>query len=88
MSVAVSIVSLFMTVLLLVVRHTMGRFTAALAREARIVALPARDGLIFPCIARVAAAAVVLALLTSPPAMLTASIPALPRNRVRSVPAA
>jgi hypothetical protein len=50
-------------------------FTAALVKEVRTVALPAREALIFPCIAIVAAAAVVLALLTSPPKIPVANIP-------------
>src|SRR5437016_4809921 len=63
----ISMVNLFTTALFLVVRHTIGRLTAALAKDARTVALPASEALILPCIAIVAAAAVVLALLTRPP---------------------
>src|ERR1700685_3112957 len=65
----------FTTAVFFVVRQTMGRFTAALERLGRSVALPARAAVILPCMAMVAAAAVVLALLTSPPNMPVASIP-------------
>jgi hypothetical protein len=44
-------------------------------QRSRTVVLPAKAGLIFPCIAIVAAAAVVLALLTSPPNTPGASMP-------------
>ena len=68
-------VSDFMTAVFFVVRQTIGRFTAALARLVRTVALPASAGVILPCMAMVAAAAVVLALLTKPPNTPVASIP-------------
>ena len=61
-----STLSLRTTALFLAARHTIGGFTAALDREARTVVLRAKAGLTNPCIASVAAAAVVLALLTSP----------------------
>jgi len=56
--------------------HTIGRLTAVFDKEARTVVFPAKAGLIFPCIAIVSA--VVLALLTSPPNTLVASMPKLP----------
>lgn len=68
--------------LFLAARHTIARFTAALDKEARTVVLPAKAGLIFPCIASAPAAAVVLALLTGPPNTPAASIPQLPKCRV------
>ena len=74
-TVTIWIVNLLITVLFFVVRHTIGRFTAALAKDVSTVALPARDALIFPCIAIVAAAAVVLALLTRPPKTPVANMP-------------
>ena len=70
-----STLNLRTTALFLAARHTIGRLTAALDKEARTVVLPAKAGLIFPCIAIVAAAAVVLALLTSPPKTPVASMP-------------
>jgi len=51
------------TALFLAARHTIGRLTAALDKEASTVVLPARAALIFPCLAIVAAAAVVHPLL-------------------------
>jgi len=63
------------TALLLMVRQTIGKFTAALAKDVNTVALPANEAVIFPCMAIVAAAAVVLALLTRPPKMPVANIP-------------
>lgn len=74
-TVPTSRVNLLTTVLFLVVRQTIGRLTAALVRDVSTVVLPASEGLIFPCIAMVAAAAVVLALLTRPPKMPVANIP-------------
>jgi hypothetical protein len=74
-TVAIWIVNLLTTALFLVVRHTIGRFTAALLKDVSTVALPARAALIFPCMAMVAAAAVVLALLTKPPKMPVANMP-------------
>ena len=74
-TVTISIVNRLTTALFLVARQTMGRLTAALAKEVRTVVLPARAALILPCIAIVDAAAVVLALLTRPPTMPVASIP-------------
>ena len=55
--------------------ETIGRFTAALASDVTTVALPASEALILPCVARVAAAAVVLTLLTKPPKTAVASMP-------------
>lgn len=74
-TVAISRVNLLITALFLVVRQTIGRLTVALVKDVSTVVLPASEALIFPCIAIVAAAAVVLALLTSPPKMPVASIP-------------
>src|ERR1700733_2954690 len=74
-TVKTSTLNLRTTALFLAARHTIGRLTAALDKEARTVVLPAKAGLILPCIARVAAAAVVLALLTSPPNTPVASMP-------------
>jgi hypothetical protein len=68
-------VSLLTTGLFWVIRQTIGRLTTALVKDVSTVALPASDALILPCIAIVAAAAVVLALLTSPPKMPVTSIP-------------
>ena len=85
-TVAILIVNALVTALSLVVRQTIGRFTPALAKEVSTVVLPARAAVILPCIAMVAAAAVVLALLTSPPKMPVASMPPLPKYRVRRVP--
>jgi hypothetical protein len=74
-TVAISRANLLMTVLSRVVRHTIGRFTAALVSDVSTAVLPASDGLILPCIAIVAAEVVVLALLTRPPKMPVASMP-------------
>jgi hypothetical protein len=74
-TVAISMVSLFMTGLLFVIRHTIGKLTAALVRDVSTVALPASHALILPCMAIVAAAAVVLALLTRPPKTPEANMP-------------
>src|SRR6202050_487056 len=76
----------FITVLSLVVRQTMGRFTPALANEVSTVVLPASAAVILPCMAMVAAAAVVLALLAKPPKMPVARMPPLPKYLVRRVP--
>src|SRR3984957_3995662 len=62
--VTTSTLNLRTTALFLAARHTIGRFTAALDKEARTVVLPAKAELIFPCIAIVAAGAVGLALVT------------------------
>ena len=83
-TVAISSISRFVIVLSFVVRQTIGRLMTALAKEASTAALPADDGLSWPCTAIVAAAAVVLALLTSPPIMATANIPEVPNNLVSS----
>jgi hypothetical protein len=84
--VAISSASLPRADLFLVARQTIGTLIAALAKEARTVALPARDALILPWLAIVAAAAVVLALLTKPPMIPVASMPLLPKARVSNVP--
>lgn len=63
------------TALFLAARHTIGRLTAALDKETRTVVLPVKARLIFPCIAIMTAAAVVLALLTNPPKTPVASMP-------------
>ena len=68
-------VNLLITVLFLVVRQIIGKLTAALASDVSTVALPAREALMVPCIAIVAAAAVVLALLTRPPKTPVANMP-------------
>ena len=61
--------------------------TAALASDVKIVATAAVSGDNVPAAASAAAVAVVLALLTMPPAMLTARNPRFPRNRCATVPA-
>ena len=75
MTLAIWRLARFTTLLFLVVRQRIGRLTAALAKEVSTVALPASAGDILPCIAMVAAAAVVLALLTRPPKTPVANIP-------------
>ena len=52
-------------------RCTIGRLIRALVTEVRTVAIPAIAGTTLPCLTRFPAAAVVLALLTSPPMALT-----------------
>ena len=74
-TVAISMVTLLTTALFLVVLQTIGRLTAALAKDVSTLALPASEALILPCMAIVAAAAVVLALLTRPPKIPVASMP-------------
>ena len=54
--------------------------------EEIIAVLPAILGEICPCMAMVAAAAVVLALLTSPPTKPVTSIPESPKKRETNVP--
>lgn len=66
--------------------HTIGKLIIALAIEEIIAVLPARLGAICPCIAMVAAAAVVLALLTSPPTKPVTSMPESPEKRETNVP--
>lgn len=63
----ISMVSLLTTFLSLIVFHTIGRLITALASEDTMVTLPANEAAIFPCMAMVAAAAVVLALEASLP---------------------
>ena len=75
MTVAVSSVTLFTTALFLVALQTIGKLTAALANDVSTVVLPASEALILPCMANVAAAAVVLALLTKPPKTPVANMP-------------
>src|SRR5208282_5058196 len=87
MTVAIWMANALMTVLFLVVFQIIGRFTAALAKDVSTVVLPARAAVILPCMAMVAAAAVVLALLTKPPKTPVASMPSLPKYLVRRVPA-
>lgn len=70
----------------LVTRQIIGRLIAALASEARTVVRPATAGLIWPCIAMVAAATVVLALLTNPPRKPTASTPETPKSLPSNAP--
>jgi len=72
--------------LFLVTRQIIGRLIAALASEARTVVRPATAGLTWPCIAMVAAATVVLALLTSPPRKPTASTPEAPKSLPSNAP--
>ena len=74
-TVAISMVTLLTTALFLVALQMIGRFTPALANDVSTVVLPASEALILPCIANVAAAAVVLALLTKPPNTPVASMP-------------
>lgn len=74
-TVAVSSVTLLTTALFLVALQTIGKLTAALANDVSTVVLPASEALILPCMARVAAAAVVLALLTKPPKTPVANMP-------------
>jgi len=66
----------------------MGRFTAALASDVRTVVLPASAGVILPCMAMVAAAAVVLALLSNPSKIQipVASMPTQTKCLVSKVP--
>jgi len=71
----ISIVNRFTTYLSFIVFQTIGRLTMALASEEIIVTLPAKEAVILPCIAIVAAAAVVLALLAKPPNRPVASSP-------------
>lgn len=75
MTVAISSMIRLTTSLFFVALHTIGKLTAALVKDVRTVALPASEAVIFPCMAMVAAAAVVLALLTSPPNTPVANIP-------------
>src|SRR5580704_3390107 len=78
MTAVILMVKVLITALSLVVRQTMGRLTAALAREVRTVALPASAGDILPCMAMVAAAVLFLALLTRPPKTPVATRPGRP----------
>lgn len=70
-----SIVNFLITALSLMLRQTRGRLMTALAKDEIIATFPAREAVIFPCMAMVAAAAVVLALLTNPPNKPVASNP-------------